>query len=194
MTLAAVVVEPLRPSQPAIDLDDAAPAEALADLVDRLANRLGGNAVVRLAPFPSHLPERACREIPALAGQAADLRPSRPSPRPTSDGEDHRSRQPRPLHLLASPQPIEVIAPVPDGPPALFRWRRRQHRIVAAEGPERIGPEWWLTAGGHSPEEQSRVRDYWRVENADGGRFWIYREGFFRPDRPPRWYLHGLFG
>ena len=158
--------------------------------------------MVRLAPFPSHLPERACREIPALAGHAPDPPPSRPSPAPRKDeggpaasvGEDHRSRQPRPLHLLASPQPIEVIAPVPDGPPALFRWRRRHYRIAAAEGPERIGPEWWLTTGGHSPEKQSRIRDYWRVEDADGGRFWIYCEGFYRPDRLPRWYLHGLFG
>lgn len=112
----------------------------------------------------------------------------------TADNEDHRSRQPRPVHLLASPEPIEVVAPVPEGPPALFRWRRTRYLIAHAEGPERIGPEWWLADGGHGAEALSRIRDYYRVEDNDGLRFWIYREGFFRPDRPPRWYLHGMFG
>jgi protein ImuB len=87
-----------------------------------------------------------------------------------------------------------VIAPVPDGPPVLFRWRRTRYLIARCEGPERIGPEWWLTHGGHDAEQLSRIRDYYRVEDNDGLRFWIYREGFYRPDRPPRWYLHGMFG
>lgn len=112
----------------------------------------------------------------------------------TADIEDHRSRQARPVNLLVSPEPIEVVAPVPDGPPALFRWRRTRYLIARAEGPERIGPEWWLADGGHGAEALSRIRDYYRVEDNDGLRFWIYREGFFRPDRPPRWYLHGMFG
>jgi protein ImuB len=87
-----------------------------------------------------------------------------------------------------------VIAPVPDGPPVLFSWRRTRYLIASAEGPERIGPEWWLIDGGHDGEALSCIRDYYRVEDNDGLRFWIYREGFFRPDRPPRWYLHGMFG
>jgi protein ImuB len=192
ITLYALVVDPLPPSQTLISLagDGAARPENLAQLVDRLGNRLGSNAVVRLSEYPSHIPERVSREIPAMAGLAV---PPTPAPTP-AETENHRSRQPRPLHLLASPEPIEVIAPVPDGPPALFRWRRVQHRIAAVEGPERIGPEWWLTAAGHTPESQSRTRDYWRIEDIDGVRYWIYREGVFRLDQPPRWYLHGLFG
>jgi protein ImuB len=97
------------------------------------------------------------------------------------------------LHLLPWPEPIEVMAPVPDGPPVLFRWRRAHHRIAAAEGPERIEPEWWREEDGHDPARRSSVRDYYRVEDAQGHRFWIYREGFYRPDAAPRWYLHGLF-
>jgi protein ImuB len=85
------------------------------------------------------------------------------------------------------------MAPVPDGPPVMFRHHRVRHRVVAAEGPERIGPEWWLEDHGYDPERQSRIRDYYRVEDSEGQRFWIYREGLYRPDRPPRWYLHGLF-
>jgi protein ImuB len=222
ITLGALVVDPLRPTQATIGLEaEAAQAEKLAQLIDRLGNRLGGNAIVRLADYPSHIPERACREIPAMAGLSSAEVPSplpssdgrgreNPSPLPFSDGrgrragrageekpannKDHRSRQPRPVNLLASPEPIEVVAPVPDGPPALFRWRRTHYLIANAEGPERIGPEWWLADGGHNAEALTRVRDYYRVEDNDGLRFWIYREGFFRPDRPPRWYLHGMFG
>ncbi len=206
MTLGALVVNPLPPAQARIGLDtEAARAESLAQLVDRLGNRLGGNAVVHLVPHPSHIPERACREMPAMMWFAA---PPSPHPSPggrgrraeaagegkTADIEDHRSRQPRPVNLLVSPEPIEVVAPVPDGPPALFRWRRTRYLIARAEGPERIGPEWWLADGGHGAEALSRIRDYYRVEDNDGLRFWIYREGYFRPDRPPRWYLHGMFG
>jgi protein ImuB len=228
MTLGALVVDPLASSQPSIGLaDDAGEAESLAQLVDRLGNRLGPDAVVRLAEHPSHVPERACREVPAMSDLSS---PQVPSPQPSPDGrgrravrgdcslpplptpdgrgrraeragegkaaviEDHGSRQPRPLHLLASPEPVEVIAPVPDGPPVLFRWRRTRYLIARCEGPERIGPEWWLTHGGHGAEQLSRIRDYYRVEDNDGLRFWMYREGFYRPDRPPRWYLHGMFG
>ena len=228
MTLGALVVNPLPPAQPRIGLDtEAARAESLAQLFDRLGNRLGGNAVVRLAPHPSHIPERACREIPAMMGFAAPPSPARSRSHPlpsrervlvpattfplpsreregpaqregegqtANDEDDHCSRQARPVNLLVSPEPIEVVAPVPDGPPALFRWRRTRYLIARAEGPERIGPEWWLANGGHGAEALSRIRDYYRVEDNDGLRFWIYREGFFRPDRPPRWYLHGMFG
>jgi protein ImuB len=227
MTLGAVVVDPLAPAQARIGLEtETSPAENLAQLIDRLGNRLGSNAVIRLTEHPSHIPERACREIPAMTGFPAPPSPARSRSRPlpsrekvlnaaaisplpwreregfaqregegkAADIEDHGSRQPRPVYLLASPEPIEVMAPVPDGPPVLFRWRRTRYLIARAEGPERIGPEWWLTAGGHTSEELSRIRDYYRVEDNDGLRFWIYREGFFRPDRPPRWYLHGMFG
>jgi protein ImuB len=75
----------------------------------------------------------------------------------------------------------------------MFRRGRRQHRVSAAVGPERIGPEWWREDGGLDPLRLARIRDYYRIEDSDGGRFWIYREGLYRPNIPARWYLHGLF-
>jgi len=150
----------------------------LARLMDRLGNRLGPASVMRLIPYESHIPERACREVSALA--------------PDPGTGCALPAQPRPLHLLPWPEPIEVMAPVPDHPPVMFRWQRRQHRVASATGPERIGPEWWLA----EPEDAFRydhIRDYYRVEDTDGRRFWVYRDGAYRPGIKPRWYLHGIF-
>ena len=78
---------------------------------------------------------------------------------------------------------------MPDGPPVRFKWRRVLHEIAAIEGPERIAPEWWR------PEAPALTRDYFRAEDSDGRRFWLYREGLYdREDGIPRWFLHGLFG
>ncbi len=93
----------------------------------------------------------------------------------------------RPVRLFARPQPIDVTAALPDAPPVLFRWRKVLHRIVRAEGPERIEPEWWCGA------DESETRDYYRVESESGLRFWVFREGIYGGGRLPRWYLHGLF-
>ena len=89
MTLGALVVDPLPPAQAAIGLaDDAVKAESLAQLIDRLGNRLGSNAVVRLAGHPSHVPERACREVPAMSDLSS---PQVPSPQPSPDGRGRRA-------------------------------------------------------------------------------------------------------
>ncbi len=93
----------------------------------------------------------------------------------------------RPIRLFARPQPIDVTAALPDAPPVLFRWRKILHRIVRAQGPERIEPEWWRTAA------EDETRDYYRVESESGLRFWVFREGIYGGERLPRWYLHGLF-
>jgi len=71
----------------------------------------------------------------------------------------------------------------PGTPPAWFDWQGRRRHIARAEGPERIAAEWWRPAADGSGE-----RDYYRLEDADGGRFWLYRE-----TGVARWYLHGLF-
>jgi protein ImuB len=97
------------------------------------------------------------------------------------------------VHLLAWPEPIDVIAPVPDGPPVLFRWRRQPHRVAAAEGPERIEAEWWEHDGGHDPGRAQPWRDYYRIEDESGRRFWVYRLGGYTPGAPARWFLHGRF-
>ena len=80
------------------------------------------------------------------------------------------------------------MAEIPDGPPAHFRWRRALHHVARAEGPERIAPEWW-----HG-DSDAATRDYFRVEDIDGRRYWLYRQGFYnRQETSPRWYMHGIF-
>ena len=103
---------------------------------------------------------------------------------------------PRPLRLLARPEPIQALAEIPDGPPARFRWRRVLHRVAAAEGPERIAPEWWRERADWAQTADAETRDYFRVEDRSGARFWLFRRGLYRPRNPipPRWYLHGIFG
>ncbi len=96
------------------------------------------------------------------------------------------------MRLFRRPEPIEAIAPVPDDPPVLFRWRGRLRRVRRAEGPERIAQEWWRASDGETGVD--RVRDYYRVEDEAGERFWIYRQGLHGYAREPRWWLHGLFG
>ncbi|MGH6892573.1 MAG: Y-family DNA polymerase [Dongiaceae bacterium] len=146
----------------------------LAPLIDRLSNRLGEDAVHRFETRESHVPERAVRRLPPLA-------------------ESPRLHWPkaarRPIRLLPHPEPIEALAPIPDDPPVQFRWRHVLHRVRAAEGPERIAPEWWLPG-----EEDTEIRDYYRVEDAEGRRYWLYRAGLYQTGRIPRWFLHGLFG
>jgi protein ImuB len=179
ITLAATATAPLAPPQGRLG-DLAAPQEtALAATVDELANRLGERRVWRPAPAGSHIPERAVRRVPALTKQP--------------DWPDDPSRE-RPARLFRRPVPIDVIAPVPDDPPILFRWRGTTHRVRAADGPERIAAEWWRRRGMTGDGEEDPVRDYYRVEDLDGARFWIYRAGLMGGARTPRWYLHGLFG
>ena len=171
--LAATATQPLGAEQ--VGLADDAPGRsraALADLVDRLENRLGRGRVARPVPQQSHLPERATTAAPPLARI------------PPADWPAHWRR---PVRLLADPQPVEAVAPVPDDPPVLFRWHGRVHRVARADGPERLLPEWWRPGG---PED---LRDYYRVEDTDGDRFWLYRAGLYAADQPSAWFLHGLF-
>ena len=167
-----------------------------ARLVDRLAGRIGPASITRLRPHASHVPERASHEIPIL--RAEKERP--PLPDILENGDLWRGpprRGPRPIQLLAQPITIEVMAPVPDGPPVLFSWRQRQCQVASAEGPERITPEWWWQGRNRLPlgatTLEHGIRDYYRIEDESGKRYWLYREGLYRPDRPPRWYLHGFF-
>jgi protein ImuB len=108
--------------------------------------------------------------------------PSIPSP----EGEGKK----RPERLLDRPEAIDVIYATPEGMPRRFRWRRAMHDIARVEGPERIAPEWWRQPSA------TRLRDYYRVEDANGRRYWIYREGVIGDGRggAPSWFIHGLFG
>ncbi len=72
--LHVLVAEPLADRQTRLTLDEAAAhpdalAEALAQLVDRLQQRLGRIAVRQLHPRQSHIPERAQSPSPRLRGE-----------------------------------------------------------------------------------------------------------------------------
>ena len=150
----------------------------IARLIDRLSVKLGAERVRRPRARESHLPERASGWRPALE--------DRPTPSPSREREGER----RPERLLDRPEAIAVIYATPEGVPRRFVWRRGVHDIARVEGPERIAPEWWRAPSN------SRLRDYYRVEDSAGRRFWIYREGVIGDGRggAPEWYLHGLFG
>jgi protein ImuB len=169
--------EPLDPAQDAL-LGEPPRELELARLIDRLAARLGAERVRRPVQRESHLPEVASGWVNALE--------DRPSPQPSPAS----GRGGRPQRLLDRPEAIAVIYATPEGVPRRFVWRRAVHDIARVEGPERIAPEWWRAPS------KARLRDYYRVEDSAGRRFWIYREGLIGDGRggAPAWYLHGLFG
>jgi len=150
-------------------------------LIDRLGVRFGIRRVQRLGFAESHIPEYAVVATPA----------HEPPQRTTESKPPQQDTQglTRPLRLFDRPEEIDAIAEVPDGPPARFRWRRVMHEVAATEGPERIAMEWWRDETG-----RALTRDYFRVEDANGRRFWLYREGLYgRETNAPRWFVHGLF-
>ena len=154
--------------------------DAVDELADRLATRLGRRRVRKFHPADTHIPEQAQLELPA-----SDAAPSPPlawlAPEPGDPPQ-------RPFYLFDPPQPIEVIAEVPDGPPHRFRWRRTIHAVRRYEGPERIAAEWWRRR-----DNGGLTRDYYRVEDAQGRRFWLFRHGLYEEKADPGWYIHGLF-
>jgi protein ImuB len=181
VTLACDRVEPLPERQIGLEaIGEIAREDGIAPLVDRLVNRLGEERVWRAEPFASHIPERAVVRRPPLAPVAP------PSPAEEGWGKD----RPRPVRLFARPEPIEAIARVPDDPPVTFRWRGQTRRVKRAEGPERLAEEWWRRPPGEA--EPSHVRDYYRVEDDTGARYWLFRAGLYGAGEMPKWWLHGL--
>jgi protein ImuB len=181
IALEAEIVAPLQmPQARFTDLATTDITCGLAGVVDTLTNRLGAGRVTRVAPYASHVPERAVQNVPPL-----------PLRQPSWVADP---AAPRPIRLLRRPEEIEVIAPVPDDPPIRFSWRGVAHRVRAAAGPERIAAEWWRGRPVKQRPEIDLIRDYYRVEDADGARFWIFRAGLHGNDGMSRWYLHGLFG
>jgi protein ImuB len=152
-------------------------AKNISELVDRLDSRLGSGAVRVPRLRESHVPERAYALAPAGADDGAN------DARANDDRQHTPHPKLRPLRLLARPEPVEAVSLLPDYPPARFRWRRVLHHVARAEGPERLLGEWWT----NDDESNAAPRDYFRVEDTDGRRYWLYRTA-------GRWYLHGLFG
>lgn len=168
--LAALEVAPQEAEQPGLGGGGAVRrAEDFARLLDSLGNRLGFDAVQRHCPRQSHVPEQAVARCRTNARPPAAAWPW----------------QRRPLRLFPRPEPVEAVAPVPDSPPLMFRWRDRPHRVVRADSAERIAAEWW--------RQDRPERDYYVVEDHLGRRFWLFREGLYGGTVPPRWYVHGVF-
>ena len=243
---------------------------ALSALADRMSARLGDGAVTLRWPVASHLPERS-EAFRVFEGVWPDWK-GRPE------------TGPRPLRLFPVPEPVQVLAEVPDGPPLRFIWRKQTRRVTRADGPERIAPEWWRSfsvcsvadptpsasgdlrptlgrvahstsdceggvlsecstadprppgspsdcsvadlspsaqgdlrptlgrvphstsdcegagapaLGGNSTEQKRlpRAKDYYRVEDEEGRRYWIARVGLYHDGRgaTPHWVMEGLF-
>lgn len=179
MRLTVTLAEPLAARQAEAALAASSPAAAqpaeIAALVDRLANRLGAARLYRLAPVESDVPERSCRQVPALAPPCGATWPP---------------ALPRPGRLLDPPQPVAAMAALPDEAPRVFTWRRVRRRVRRADGPERIHGEWW-----RRDAETWAVRDYWQIEDEDGQRYWLFRRGggVDLATGNLDWFLHGLF-
>jgi protein ImuB len=142
----------------------------LAALLDRFVGKFGMSVIRRYLPEERYWPERSIRE-------STDLR--------ETPATAWRKDRPRPIQLLPQPEPIQVTAPIPDYPPMLFRYKGVLHKTAKADGPERIEREWWMDQGPH--------RDYYTVEDEEGGRYWLFRSGHYRDDHSPEWFIHGFF-
>src|SRR5579862_1115428 len=173
--LAVICAEPMPARQTeftSVSKDDNS-TERCASLIDALRQRLGPNSVRRFEPVASHLPERA-EVLPPIDGEATAW----PEP----------EQNPRPLLLLPHAEPADVTALIPDGPPRRFSWRGVTYDVTGAQGPERIGAEWWRH------REPKPTRDYYLVEDSTGHRFWLFREGLYgRETTQAQWFVHGLF-
>jgi len=184
-TLEALAIAPLDYRQE--ELDGAPPASGieLAALADRIANRPDGAPLSSFKLIESYLPERAERFAAPGFGETPQ------TPLPPENGPPGAVPA-RPLVLFDHPEEASVIAAVPDGPPVRFTWRRLARRVMRADGPERISPEWWTVPAGSPPQPP---RDYYVVEDAEGRRYWLFREGLYGEGETasPRWYVHGLF-
>ena len=172
---AATLAEPLAPKPMISSLTEDSEAD-VSSLIDALANRVGEQRLYRFAPVASDVPERSvCRVAPAAP----------------ETGEAWPSHWPRPARLLPTPEPIEAVALPPDHPPVTFTWRGVRRRVKRADGPERVFGEWWTRDA-----DLSAARDYFRIEDETGERFWIYRagEGEDAKTGAHHWFLHGIFG
>lgn len=141
----------------------------LSELIDRLAAKVGMHTIHRYVPDEHYWPERSFKPAPSLQEKPATC---------------WRADKLRPLQLLREPERIEVTAPIPDYPPMLFIYKGKVHQIVRADGPERIEQEWWHQQGQH--------RDYYRVEDEQGYRYWLFRLGHYH-DKTYQWFIHGFF-
>ncbi|WP_336622269.1 Y-family DNA polymerase [Rhizobium sp. S152] len=156
---------------------------SLAAFVERVSARLGEDCLQTFQLRESHVPERASVPVPAIDHLSAPK---------TREGHPPPARSERPIRLLQKAEPMDAFAvEIPDGAPASFHWRRMQHRVLKSEGPERLAMEWWIDG---VEGMDARDRDYFRIEDDKGRRFWIFRQGHYERDTAQRWFMHGIIG
>jgi len=175
MTLTAILAEPLIKKQSVSALIEE-PEPDVSGLIDLLANRIGDQKIYRAAPVPSDVPERSVEHIPAMAPETE---------------RDWPTHWPRPSRLFRHPEPIDTVALLPDHPPVTFTWKGIRRRVRRADGPERVFGEWWKR-----DPELAAARDYFRIEDDAGERYWVFRAGDGEDPATgsQRWFLHGIFG
>ena len=142
----------------------------LSELLDRIGGKVGANNIHRYVPDEHYWPERSFK----LASTVNERLQT-----------SWKMDRPRPLQMLLKPELIEVTAPIPDYPPMNFRYKGKLHKIIKADGPERIEQEWWLQQGQH--------RDYYAVEDEEGHRYWLFRSGHYDASKSYQWFIHGFF-
>ncbi len=142
----------------------------LSELLDRIQGKIGTNSIHRYLPDEHYWPERSYKLATGINEKLQTA---------------WKIDRPRPLQILCKPDPIEVTAPIPDYPPMMFRYKGKLHKIIKADGPERIEQEWWLQEGQH--------RDYYCVEDEDGNRYWLFRLGHYDVAKSYKWFIHGFF-
>lgn len=143
---------------------------AIAEFIDNISQRIPPDAIQRYLPAEHHLPENSFTTAGSLTAEPST---------------GWNTTYPWPVVLLEKPEIIEVTAPVPDYPPMNFRRQGKLHKIVRADGPKRLEPEWWIAAGEH--------RDYYIVEDEEGLRYWLFRLGHYDETKKTSWYLHGVY-
>jgi protein ImuB len=159
-----IVQEALWAAKPGLE------SECVAELLDRVAGKIGTGSINRYLPAEHFWPERSAKPTSSTRRQRES---------------DWRTDKPRPVQLLDPPEPIEATALTPDYPPILFIYRGKKHEVRKADGPERIEREWWLEPGEH--------RDYYIAEDQDGRRYWLFRSGHYDGTQTQHWYIHGFF-
>ncbi|MDK1386561.1 DNA polymerase Y family protein [Sinorhizobium sp. 8-89] len=172
LVLVAIMAEPLEENQVASSLIQEEVVD-VTPVMDILGNR--GQRLYRLTPVASDVPERSVARIAVTAEET---------------GADWSAKWQRPTRLLPHPERIEVVALLPDQPPAMFTWRGKRRRVKRADGPERIFGEWW-----QRPREMQAVRDYFVIEDEGGERYWVYRagDGVDMETGSHQWFMHGVF-
>lgn len=170
-TMDAAKVEPLDPHQETLwATEKTMENQKITELLDRIAGKVGPQAIQRYLPQAHHWPERSIKKVDSLL-EALSL--------------PWRRDRLRPVQLLKIPEPVQVSAPIPDYPPMLFRYQGITHQVKKADGPERIEREWWLEEGEH--------RDYYQLEDAEGKRYWLFRSGHYSSEKTSGWFIHGFF-